>query len=165
MKRWQLTLFVAETESEQIEKVRRHYNPLQYALIPAHITLCREDELLQMERITENIGALSQENLQLFPDVPTRFDNGKGVYLPMKNVADFEALRKVVLAEVIPNPRQQLPHLTLMHPRNSRCTDAIFQEICQAEFPSILSFDNICLIEQEEAQKWKIIREFPFAKL
>jgi hypothetical protein len=46
-KRIQLTLFVGEPESVAIEHIRKMFNPLQYALIKAHVTLCRADELFR----------------------------------------------------------------------------------------------------------------------
>ena len=41
--RKQLTLFVKDVQAKAIEAIRRQYNPEQYALIKAHVTLCRED--------------------------------------------------------------------------------------------------------------------------
>ena len=43
--RTQLSLFVPPAQSAQIETLRRLLDPIQAKLIPAHITLCREDEL------------------------------------------------------------------------------------------------------------------------
>ena len=42
--RIQLTLFVPPPNAELIESVRRLVDPIQHQLIPAHVTLCREDE-------------------------------------------------------------------------------------------------------------------------
>ena len=45
MKRKQLTLFLEASEAESIERIRKEFNPKQFALIKSHITLCREDEI------------------------------------------------------------------------------------------------------------------------
>ena len=42
-RRIQLTLFIEENEAETIEQIRKEFNPEQYELIKAHVTLCRED--------------------------------------------------------------------------------------------------------------------------
>ena len=45
MTRRQLTLFVPHAEAAPIEALRATLDPVQHALIAAHVTLCREDEL------------------------------------------------------------------------------------------------------------------------
>lgn len=44
-KRIRPALFIEDEEAEEIEKIRKTFNPEQYALIKSPITLCREDEL------------------------------------------------------------------------------------------------------------------------
>lgn len=39
--RLQLTLFVPPQQAASIEAIRQTVNPLQYALIKSHVTLCR----------------------------------------------------------------------------------------------------------------------------
>jgi hypothetical protein len=43
--RRQLSLYVPRAEGALLEAVRRVLDPVQAGLIPAHVTLCREDEL------------------------------------------------------------------------------------------------------------------------
>lgn len=57
-KRIQLTLFIDEDESAPIEKIRKEFNPGQYALIKSHVILCREDELEQIENVLLNLERL-----------------------------------------------------------------------------------------------------------
>jgi|GEM_PF-3988953 len=45
MKRRHLILFVPAGITASIEALRRFVDPVQHSLIPAHVTLCREDEL------------------------------------------------------------------------------------------------------------------------
>jgi hypothetical protein len=47
-----------------------------------------------------------------------------------------------------------------MHPRNSICTDEIFKEIQNYNFPSKLKFDNISIIEQVNGKKWTVLEEY-----
>ena len=46
--RRQLTLFLAGEMAAAVEAVRRVVDPEQYRLIPAHVTLCREEENASM---------------------------------------------------------------------------------------------------------------------
>jgi hypothetical protein len=46
--RTQLTLFVAPPAAEILEPLRRRLDPVQSRLISAHVTLCREDELMNV---------------------------------------------------------------------------------------------------------------------
>ena len=50
IKRRQLTLFLSESCSSEIEKCRERFNLEQFKLIKAHITLCREDEIEQLKQ-------------------------------------------------------------------------------------------------------------------
>lgn len=160
-KRQQLTLFVRRNESELIEKVREKYNPEQFRLIAAHVTLCREDEIENIERVIQNLEKLKENVISIDFGGIVRFSEGKGVLLPAFIDDSFQKLRKKVLEGVIQNPRFHQPHITLMHPRNSTCTDTIFEELRAMKFPSKLSFNKICLIEQEIGKKWEILQEFP----
>jgi 2'-5' RNA ligase len=159
--RKQLTLFIAG-QNEAIEKIRAEFNPEQYRLISAHVTLCREDEIEQIEKVIENIKSISRgKPVTMAFNPPERFENGKGVYIPAKGEnPEFYELRKTVLNGVNEFPRKPLPHITLMHPRNSTCTDVIFDQIKKYELPTELIFDTISLIEQNNGGPWIIIEQF-----
>ena len=47
--RRQLTLFVKKEDAETIEQIRQAFNPRQFELIKSHVTLCREDEIQNLE--------------------------------------------------------------------------------------------------------------------
>jgi len=159
--RIQLTLFVRQNDSITIEAVRKKFNPEQYTLIKNHVTLCREDELEDIDKILENLRQLKTNPISITFDDVKRFSEGKGVLIPAKTEnSSFDILRNIVLNGVIENPRKQEPHITLLHPRNSTCTNAIFEEIKNIPFPKQLTFDTISLIEQELGKKWNTIAEF-----
>jgi 2'-5' RNA ligase len=160
-KRIQLTLFIPKNDAETIESVRKEYNPLQYELIKSHLTLCREDELVEIEKVILNLENLNQTCIDIHFGAVVRFDNGKGLMLSgMGNNEQFQNLRKLILEGIIEDARRHEPHITLMHPRNSTCTDDIFIEIKNNSFPNKISFNKISLIEQEIGMPWKIIKEF-----
>lgn len=161
MERRQLTLFLDKNQSADIEAIRKKYNPKQHELIESHITLCREDELLDLNQLKINLQTLKFKPLQLHFGLPQRFSDDKGILLPvLEDIELFHLLRKNILNDIIENPREHRPHLTLMHPRNSTCTDAIFQEIMNTPLPKNLLFQKISLIEQINEEKWKVLEEF-----
>ena len=163
MKRLQLTLFLNKNQSSDIETIRKKYNPVQQALIDSHITLCREDELFDLQIIRKNLQNLKFEPLEFYFGQPQRFSDGIGVLLPvLGNIEMFDFLRKNILKGVIENPREYKPHLTLMHPRNSICTDAIFQEISKISFPKHNFIYKISLIQQLNMEKWEVLEVFEF---
>jgi len=156
--RRQLTLFLQDN-FETIEKIRQKFNPKQYRLIKAHVTLCREDEIENLDQILNNLSSLNGQKITICFEHPTRFDNGKGVFLKAhSDLKEFEKLRREILQNVVAEPRKQIPHITLMHPRNSTCNDEIFDEINQETFPSIITFSKISLIEKRNDDEWKVLK-------
>jgi len=164
--RKQLTLFINEPESLEIEKIRKTFNPEQYLLIKSHITLCREDEIEALEKVRTNLEQLNFHNFSIDFGKVVRFSDEKGVLIPaIGNCEAFHQLRKRLLAGIIEKPRMHEPHITLMHPRNSACTEAIFQEITTFKLPETITFNKISLIEQIPGEPWKVLAEWPLPVL
>jgi 2'-5' RNA ligase len=165
-KRLQLTLFVDKKASEAIEKIRQTFNPLQYELIKSHVTLCREDELESLEKVIANLEKLNHDPITIHFGKAARFADGKGVFLPaIGDNAGFQQLRAQILQGIIDHPRTQEPHITLIHPRNGTCTDAIFEHIEQCSLPDTLSFSTISWIEQEVGREWRVVRALEMNKI
>lgn len=159
--RRQLTLFVNKANAVTIEAIRSRYNPLQQKLIDAHVTLCREDEIENMDAVLDNLEHLQQQPISIFFDEPVRFENGAGVLISCAdNNEAFHQLRKKILAGLFDEPWKHEPHITLLHPRNATCTDAIFETIKKERLPKQLVFSTISLIEQTDGGPWKILRTF-----
>jgi hypothetical protein len=160
--RRQLTMFVPYPNAGIIEQVRRQYNPVQSALIVAHVTLCREDELLDINQVRNNLGHISHTPVTIHFGSPERFGkNGEGSLLPaLEPYTSFQQLRATALESVIGYPRLHQPHITLMHPRNSVCTDELFARILGFDFPQKISFDSLSLIEQKGQQPWHVLETY-----
>jgi hypothetical protein len=164
-KRKQLTLFINREDSAAIEKIREKYNPGQYHLIKSHVTLCRENELTSIKKVIENLSASDHHSIAIHFGAARRFAEGKGVLIPATSDNDeFQELRKIILSGIIDSPGKHEPHITLMHPRNSTCTDRVFEKIQSIHFPRILTFNKISLIEQEDEKPWTIIKEYMLIK-
>ncbi len=164
-KRIQLTLFVPPPQSASIEAVRLAFNPVQQRLIKSHITLCREDELVPLSAVLSNLQNLRYPVLSLELGHAIRFQEGRGVLLPIVNgTNDFRQLRETVLRGIHNHPKLHEPHLTLLHPRNATCTDGVFTQIQRTALPAVIVFDKISLIEQEEGGPWVTVDEFALGK-
>lgn len=160
--RRQLTLFVEAADAATIEQVRTKFNPVQSSLISCHVTLCRENELEDLQKVISNINTKKHSAVTIHFAKPVRFADGKGVHLPgiSDNIA-FHNLRKHVLQGVHDKHRKHEPHITLLHLRNSTCTDEVFSEIGELVFPSAITFKKISLIEQADLNsKWELVQEF-----
>jgi hypothetical protein len=144
-----------------IEYIRHRYNPVQRKLIDSHVTLCREDEISDPERVMLNLEILEAKRITIPFGQVRRFDNESGVLIPARSEnLDFHSLRRKILAGIIISPRHLEPHITLMHPRNSTCTDEIFNDIKKTTFPSVITFDQISLIEQINGGPWRILASY-----
>lgn len=156
-KRKQLTLFLRKEESEPIERIRRKYNILQFNLIASHITLCREDEIDNLVYVLAKLSNLKFSNFEVSLGIPERFYEGKGVFIPIIDPGNHLVnLRN----QILPLSKIIEPHITIMHPRNSTCTDEIFQEILETAIPTKLTINCISLIEQEIGKKWYVLQTF-----
>jgi hypothetical protein len=160
-RRKQLTLFVGEKHSSVIENVRRTFNPRQHELIPCHVTLCRDEELENVDVLLQTLERLQHHSLLLkFGDIE-RFSDGEGVLMPVVHgISEFQSLRNLILQNAVGTIKNLRPHVTLMHPRNSSCTDEVFEHLKNIELPKALEFRTISLIEQVGESKWNILSEF-----
>ncbi len=153
--RRQATLFFHDPPAVLVH-CRRNYNPVQAALIDAHVTLCREDEVVDWPVLETRVAGLMPIRLQLEFGKPLRSDHS--VWLPVINGAeDFAALRRSLLPH---SPRPMNPHVTIIHPRNGTCTDEAFAEIEQRLQPFLWTFQEIALIEQREGGPWQTLARY-----
>ncbi len=158
--RQQLTLFVDKKDASEIESIRKKFNPKQQQLIDAHVTLCREDEITNIDKVLDNLHNLDISTITIQFGQATRFDN-KGALLPASGDNEqFQQLRKKILTALNMPMRRHEPHITLMHPRNSNCTDETLEEIKSVNLPTSLKFDTVSLIEQIDGGQWQIINRF-----
>ena len=142
--------------------MRRILDPVQFVLIPAHVTLCREDEL-------EGISpALLQQRLERSEINPLTLAFGPpedfsthGVLLPcVSGEEEFRALRQVILGSGA--TRLQHPHITLAHPRNPK---VVRNRLATAQTLDNLkiTFASVCRIEQDLGAPWKVLQRLPLA--
>ncbi len=152
--RRQATLYVPAPENHWIEELRSEFNRMQYQLIRAHATLCREDEVSNWDELESRLRSIGSFAIQQEFGTPIR--DGNLVYIPaIGNTDSFDAMRSTLLANGKIEPRKHFPHITLIHPRNGVCTDTIFNAIMKRCAPFALSFQCVTLIQQSDGDAWQ----------
>jgi hypothetical protein len=75
--RRQLTLFVQKNDAKNIEDIRCKFDPVQSRLINSHVTLCREDEIENIDQVLHNLTHLEQKKINIKFGQVARFNNAK----------------------------------------------------------------------------------------
>ncbi len=161
--RRQLTLFVPRAEASIIEAVRRRVDPVQFGLIAAHVTLCRDDEVadLTVTELRRRLDRAALAPLTLVFGEPAGFAD-HGMLLPCNaGAAEFHQLRAAVLdSATVP---KQTAHITLAHPRNPRAdanTAAAYTSLAER---MEICFADVSLIEQRDGGAWVVRGTVPLA--
>ncbi len=158
--RRQATLYLPLPWSICAESIRSQFNPVQFDLIRAHVTLCREDEVSDWVELASRLSKLGAIEVALDFGMPVREDNL--VYLSsVGSTQSFDRLRHSILATDAFSPRKHNPHITLIHPRNGICSDSTIDEITRQHKPFSTIFHCVTLIEQDKAGRWQDLVTFP----
>ena len=157
--RRQATLYLSAPGSTAVESIRSRFNRVQFDLIRAHVTLCREDEVYDWDEFASRLSALSSIEVALEFGMPVRDDNL--VFLPtIGSNESFDTLRNLLLSTQGSLPRKHNPHITLIHPRNGICTDQVFDEITSRFKPFSSTLRYVTLVEQTKGGRWQGLRTF-----
>ncbi len=156
-RRRQITLFVPQPACERIEAVRQRFNPIQYGLIAAHVTLCRDDEVTDWEMLHDRASELTEFELCLEFGAPSR--DGNFVSLSAVENAEFHQLRRWLLRN--DNCRLSEPHITLIHPRNGTCSHQEYETICRMVGAITIRFPTLTFIEKNGNSPWNRLVDFP----
>lgn len=156
--RRQLSLYASGEDAAPIERVRQRVDPVQFALIPAHVTLCREEDLLDVNETQIDERIAGARRFALGFGTPEPFST-HGLLLPCIEGEDaFQALRARVLGGR--SERHQSPHITLAHPRNPKAAGDSLQAASALGAGLRCRFDRLNLIEQIAGQAWQILRQW-----
>lgn len=156
--RRQLSMYVPVDAAKAIEDVRKVFDPIQSSLIPAHVTLCREDELDDLAAMKDRLSNISLKPLTLSFGKPEAF-SGHGLLLNCIEGGDqFRLLREHLLDS--DNIKNQKPHITLAHPRNPKSTSNSLSNMPRLPEVINVTFPNICLIEQRGSGPWQLLERY-----
>lgn len=159
--RRQLSLFVADRDAVAIERLREQLDPLQFALIPAHVTLCREEDLVDVTeaQLDERLVGAAAIILGFGP---AQAFSTHGILLPcIEGEAHFQALRSRISGGG--SKRHQSPHITLAHPRNPKATGNSLQAAAALGRETHCRFDRLNLVEQNAGNPWRVLRSWRLA--
>jgi len=155
--RRQLTLFLPAEAAAGVEAVRRVVDPVQWGLIAAHVTLCRDDELGELAdpcRLRARLAEAAPAPLHLRFGAIEAFQ-GHGLLLACTHgQADFTALRERLLGAPT---REQPAHVTLAHPRNPRAPGNASGAADALALPLSLVLSQVSLIAQEHGAPWRTL--------
>jgi hypothetical protein len=162
-RRRQLSLWVPPDQATALEAARRVLDPVQQRLIPAHVTVCRDDEVPDLDvallRARLNAGRSMPLQLHFGPAQPF---HTHGWLLPcVQGQAEFQALRVLLLGR--DDLAQAQPHITLAHPRNPRAVGNTPEQARSLPTPRCLVLPTLQLIEQRGAQAWGVLAQFALA--
>jgi 2'-5' RNA ligase len=161
--RRQLTLFLSMPGKGIVDQVRQRADPVQFAKIPAHITLCYDDEIQDWDYVTACLEAFATEDIRFSftVDGARVFEaEGKGIYLHITDQSGFYDLARSRLLATSSSVRRQVrPHLTLLHPRHARDSTDGWTLVDSIDFPERLSIQQISLIELR-ASKWTVVHTY-----
>lgn len=158
--RIQLSMYVPEPEAGVLEAVRRKLDPVQSSLIPAHVTLCRENELAFVgpEELNSRLTDAHANSVTLHFGRPEPFHE-HGILLPcIAGEQEFRALREQVLGTRA--IRLQSPHITLAHPRNPKAAGNSLANANVLPETISVTFTSVKLIEQTGITPWSVLRTF-----
>ena len=158
--RIQLSMYASSGVSTQLEDLRLLLDPVQRSLIPAHVTLCREEELTVpvLHELRGRLAHASTEQMTLVFGRAQAFGE-HGILLPcIQGEPQFQALREQVLGR---RPeRHQTPHLTLAHPRNPKAPGNNIAHTALLPSELRIHFNNVRLIEQQDKGPWRVLDVF-----
>jgi len=155
--RRQLSLFVAEPEGAELDALRARADPVQHALIPAHVTLVRDEDVDDWAVVRARLEALGPLRLELRLGAPRAMEGG-GALLPVVGAtAGFDEVRARLLVGQRGAARAQTPHVTLLHPRNRERWGLSLAQVCAHRAPSCVAFDHVVMIEQAGGEPWRVV--------
>jgi hypothetical protein len=155
--RRQLSLFLSPDQRAVVEPIRQRLDPRQHAIIPAHVTLCRDDELAHWPLVRERLASLKSFSITMRFGDPQVLPDGCVLLRPTHGIEEYQHLRQLVLG---PRATDHGAHLTLLHPRNSAGVTYDLAEISHALTGLTTTFRTIALIEQCETGMWVVQREY-----
>ena len=151
--RRQLTLFLPTEQRSFVEPIRQKLDPQQHAIIPAHVTLCRDDELADWHIISQRLSSLGDFAITMQFGRPQVLPDGCVLLRPTSGMEQYQDLRQSILGL---SANVHGAHLTLLHPRNAAGVTYDLVEIASSLAGLAATFNSIALIEQYDSGPWLV---------
>lgn len=155
--RRQLTLNVAPDQRAAVDRVRQRLDPKQYAIVPAHVTLCRDEELEPWPAIDRRLERLAPFSIRMQFGEPRRLADGCILLRPTHGMEPYQELRESILGA---SARHHGAHLTLLHPRNASAVECDLGRLTRELAGTEVTFRTVSLIEQQRDEPWRVLRNY-----
>jgi 2'-5' RNA ligase len=155
--RRQLSLFLPEPERSAVDEVRRKYDRNQFDIIPAHVTLCGDDEIEPWSGVADALNSIKQVNIVLSLGGATRLQDGCVLIPVAGSASSYDQVRRQILGE---RYKPRTPHITLLHPRNSAGKAHLFSAMKEEVLPAFVRLNEIALIEQVDGGVWNVVERY-----
>lgn len=151
--RQQLSLFLPQNEREKVDRIRSKVDPKQFALIPAHLTLCRDDELIFFSTIEQRLLELAPFHLQMTFGPPEVLSDGCVLLRPVEGQEAYQEIRRQLLGSTASIHNA---HITLLHPRHAEDAHYNLQEIRESLSDLVVQFQAISHITKKGDEPWRV---------
>ncbi|HBK47462.1 MAG TPA: hypothetical protein DDZ67_13725 [Xanthomonadaceae bacterium] len=155
--RRQLTLFLPPDQRAIVEPIRQRLDPRQHAIIAAHVTLCRDDELVPWQALGRRLARLGEFSLTMQFGEPQVLPDGCVLLRPTHGMEQYQHLRQAILGS---SANAHGAHVTLLHPRNAAGVIHDLAEIVPVLTGLTATFRTITLIEQPGPGPWSVRQEY-----
>ncbi len=155
--RRQLTLFLPPEQQAVIEPIRLKLDPRQHAIIQAHVTLCRDEDLDHWPEHHQHLASLEPFSLTMRFGGPEIMPDGCVLLRPTQGAEQYQTLRQKILGS---SARAHGAHITLLHPRSSNGITYDLENIARATAGLEVTFHTICLIEQLGSSAWRVRQQY-----
>jgi hypothetical protein len=155
--RRQLSLFLPEPERSAVDEVRRKYDRNQFDIIPAHVTLCGDDEIEPWSVVADALSSLNRIDIALPLGAVTRLPDGCVLVPVAGSTSSYDQVRQQILCE---RYKPRTPHITLLHPRNSAGKAHLFSAMKEEVLPAFVRLNEIVLIEQIDGGVWNVVERY-----
>jgi hypothetical protein len=149
--RRQLTLFLPPKERALVDEIRKELDPRQFAIIPAHVTLCRDEELDPWPVIRQRLASLRPFTLDMQFGGAEVLPDGCVLLRSTLGIEAYQTLRGILLG---PIAKQHGAHITLLHPRHAAGASYSLPEISQRLSGLAVPFRSVSVIEQLPGEAW-----------
>jgi hypothetical protein len=140
-----------------VDRIRERLDPKQHALIPAHVTLCRDDELVPWDAIRQRLDGLAPVALAMRFGEPQALADGGILLRATHGMEAYRMLRRAVLGGTA---REHGAHITLLHPRNAPSTEPDWTTIAQGVCGLAVVFRTVSFVEQQGDEPWRVRRDY-----
>ena len=155
--RRQLTLFLPPDQRAIVEPIRHRLDPQQHAIIQAHVTLCRDNELVPWQVINQRLASLGDFSITMQFGEPQLLPDGCVLLRPTRGAEQYQDLRQSILGS---SANAHGAHITLLHPRNAGGVIYNLAEIAPALAGLTATFRTIAIIEQYGSGPWLVQQEY-----